>query len=113
MEKGQWIFTCSMQPEQFSHIRPKDITAYDKSWLTKSEEERNAFINDDFVTLKGSHHSKKSCSCKPISETYALWFIQNKCWELFPDNRTNEQWDEYEDAVKELCKRDNIQYEGI
>ncbi len=120
IKEGQWLFTCSMLPQQFKQwklIDPKtwfDTLSLDYARFEKSsEEEKNNFLYDGFETLNGSYHSKSNCSLKPISETYALWFIENKCNELFPDDETSEQWEIYENKVKELCLKDGIEYEGI
>lgn len=121
MEKGQWIFTCSMKPLQFSHIERLNIKKEEFSdhWAKATDEEWEIFANDSFVTLEGSHHSKRNCSCKPISEEYANWFIKNECWNLFPNKHGETKpslnknvWDEYGDKIKELCVRDGIKYEG-
>ncbi len=93
IQKGQWLFTCSMQPLQF--------LAFDEN-------------GDDFTTMNGSKHSVRNCSCKIISENYAKWFIDNKIEELFAKySNIDNRWELYENEVKELCKRDNIIFEGI
>ncbi len=115
LKEGQWLFTCSMQPLQFSHLdKPKDLKYYDESWQNESEEKRQDFINDDFVTIGGSHHSFQNCSCTLISEKYALWFIENKCWELYEVFKSKDDvWDLYEMAVKNLAQAEGLEYEGI
>ena len=123
LKDGQWIFTCSMQPLQFSHFsNKKNLKDYDVSWQNKTKEEQDDFINDDFVTKEGSHHSIYNCSCKPISEKYALWFLSNKFWESFdtfidvekqkkgePDNR----WELYEKFIRDKAAADGIEFEGF
>lgn len=95
IKHGQWIFSCKMQPLQFD------------KWEDESDK-------DGFNTLEGSNHSAYHCGCKPISEKYALWFIENKCWDLFSkDVDPKEQWNIYIDKVKKLCEEHNIEYEGI
>lgn len=117
LTEGQWIFTCSMQPLQFSHFRgPKNLADYDKSWLQKSKEEQEDFAFDDFVTLGGSSHSIHNCSCKPISEKYAKWFIENKCADLYDTFEIEDDgghWVKYEEAVKKLAEKDGLEFEGI
>ena len=90
VDKGEWIFTCSMEPKQFDH------------WVDI----------DSFVTMEGSSHSRHSCGLVPITKEYAEWFIKNECSKLFDFNIEN-PWDVYIEKVKELCKRDNINFEGI
>ena len=122
MEKGQWLFTCDMRPQQFSHIIPINLENYDASCKLKSKQEQEDFINDNFVTLNGSHHSKKNCGCKPISEAYALWFNKNEIWKIadviFALCETNSyisdnRWEIYEEHVKYLAEKDGLVYEGI
>lgn len=90
MKTGDWLFTCRLEPLQFSHFENEDT----------------------FITTGLLSHSVKNCGLKPISEEYAKWFIENDCMSLFSENVEN-CWDLYENAIKELCKNDNIEYEGI
>ena len=63
MNKGDWLFTCSMMPVQF-----------------------DKWINDDmFETISGSDHSKKHCGCNPISRKYALWFLSNEVYKHYDE----------------------------
>ena len=123
IKKGQWLFTCSMKPLQFdSFNKEKNPNDYNRSAFTDERWEQFAKY-DDFVTMEGSHHSVKNCSLKPISESYAKWFNENKCWEIFDriteelkikdEAEFNTRWDLYEEEVKKLCQRDGIEYEGI
>jgi len=116
--KGQWIFTCAMKPLQFSHfLKPKDLSHYDKSWLEKTQEEQDDFINDDFETVEGSHHSISNCSCKPISEEYAKWFLENKMDENYVSPKGKPEdfdpFEVYENIVKTKAAEAGIEYEGI
>ena len=95
IKKGQWLFSCSMKPLQFDH------------W----DEKYNDF--DGFYTIEGSSHSVSNCSLSPISDEYAKFFIENKCDELFDASAEGNYWDAYENAVKELCTKHSIKYEGI
>ena len=81
IKKGDWLFTCSMNPVQFG------------------EWENNEKF-DGFVTLSGSSHSRRNCGLAIISETYAKFFIENKCEELFDRNSCN--WEDYEKKVKKI-----------
>ena len=92
MKYNDWIFTCSLEPKRFSHFTDES--------------------DDDFETVEGSSHSKKHCSLTHISDKYANWFIKNRCWELFQDDIAD-VWVNYEQKIKELCIRDNIEYEGF
>ena len=84
VEKGDWMFTCSMQPLQFSH------------WED----------DDRFITLNGSHHSQRHCSL-----AYAKFFIEHKLWELYEVN--GKDWEKYPEAVKKVCEAYKIKYEGV
>jgi hypothetical protein len=120
-ERGQWLFTCRMEPLQFSHYMPSNPDHYDQTYIQSlTPEELDAFIHDDFATIEGSHHSTHSCSMTLISESYAKWFLENKVWELYDqyknskDNDTYEnRWMLYERDVKHLCEAHGIKYEGI
>jgi hypothetical protein len=112
-KEGQWIFTCTLKPLQFSHV---NIWSEEmrKEFPNLSDEEWNEIKNDDFITLGGSHHSKKNCSCKPISEAYAQWFIKNNVHLLYEKYRDhNRPFDSYEVAVRTLCIKEGIEFEGI
>ena len=90
IKKGQWIFTCSMQPQQFDH------------WIN----------DDDFVTEIGSHHSLINCSLKIISDEYAKFFNDNELWNLFDEDDDN-RWDKYENRLKRVCEEFDVKYEGL
>lgn len=91
MEKGDWLFTCSINPEQFSHWRDDDM--------------------DMFVTLNGANHSKKNCSLSPISDEYAEFFIKHNLSELYEINYND--FDKYALAVRKVCDAFKIKFEGI
>ncbi len=114
IQRDQWIFTCCLEPKQFDSFRKRDPSSYTKSAF--SETEWDIFINyDNFITVEGSHHFVKNCSCKPISEAYALWFIKNECWNIYyklQDQNIENIWECYEEEIKKLCMRDSITYEG-
>lgn len=115
VKKGDWIFTCSLEPMQFSHFEPKTPEDYNASFLSSmDEEELSNFLNDDFVTMNGSSHSYKNCTCKVVTEDYAKWFIANNVQALF--NQFENQptpFALYENAVRLLCQQHNISFEGI
>jgi len=90
-QNGDWLFTCSMQPQQFD------------KWNDGDE--------DDFTTLNGSQHSRKNCSLSLISTEYALFFIKHQLWELYDIN--DKDFDKYELAVRKICEAYRIKYEGI
>jgi len=90
IERGDWLFTCSMRPEQFG------------AWRNDEE--------DDFNTLNGSDHSKRHCSLSPISDEYAKFFNDHKLWELYD---IYNDFDKYSAAVKQVCMAFKIRYEGI
>ena len=123
IKPGQWLFTCSMKPLQFgSFSKEKNPDDYNRAAFTDEKWEQFSKY-DDFVTEEGSWHSTKSCGLHPISETYAKWFTENKCWEIFDrvteelkdkeETEFNNRWVLYENEVKALCKEQNIEYEGI
>ena len=94
IDKGEWIFTCSMKPKQFDY------------WDDEQE--------DNFHTIDGSYHSRTHCGLVPITKEYAEWFIKNECDKLFdPESNIEDKWDIYINKVKVLCERDNINFEGV
>jgi hypothetical protein len=92
LKKGQWLFTCSLKPKQFSHYDDND---------------------EDFNTIGGANHSFKHCGCKLISDEYAEWFINNITEDMLPPSGNEKRWEIYETKIKELCIRDNIEFEGF
>ncbi len=113
LKRGEWIFTCGMQPQQFHGFEgEKNPDDYKRSAFTDDSWEQFAKYND-FTTIGGGSHSLSNCGCRRVSDAYAQWFIKNECWNLFPNDRSDEQWDAYENAVRTLCDRDGITYEGI
>ena len=83
IKHGDWLFTCHMEPQQFD------------KWLNQ----------DSFQTINGSHHSKSNCSLTSISEEYAKFFIENKCWEFYDEmDKSSDIWNNYINKVKELKK---------
>jgi hypothetical protein len=113
LEKGQWIFTCKLTPLQFSHIEILDDNNR-KDYAEMNDEDWNEVKYDSFVTIEGSHHSKKNCNCKLISEAYAQWFIKNQIHLLYEKYRdVNRPFESYEVAVRTRCLIDKIEFEGI
>ena len=112
LKKGQWLFTCSMKPKQFGKYVPRNRADYGES---KNEEEFLEWCKyDDFETLEGSSHSQGNCGCKPITEKYVRWFIDNGIDFLYDSNEPDEvKWDKYVERVKKRCEEDNIEFEGI
>ena len=113
LKHSQWLFTCSMTPEQFGQYDELNPDDYDdglsSDWLKY----------DSFTTTKGSSHSQCNCGCKLISEEYAKWFLDNNIHELYdrPEGNIAElndkAWEEYVIKVKTRCKENNIKYEGV
>lgn len=95
IQKYDWLFTCLMKPVQFD------------KW------DDNTY--NGFLTLDGSNHARFGCSLKPITEKYALWFIENECWNYYEDleDEKLDNFKVYEARIKKLSKQNNIKYEGI
>lgn len=111
LKKGQWIFTCSLQPCQFNSFDPnKKEENYQRNEFTDKEWERFSKY-DDFTTIEGSSHSVYHCGLRTISEKYAKWFIKNECWKLWDDNCDSE--DTYKNKVKNFCDKEGIEFEGV
>jgi len=99
LKKGDWIFTCKMDPVQFSHYQDTDS---------------NNDPFDVFFSIEGSVHSQRHCGCKRISKEYAEWFIDNEISKLFDKYEDKENaFILYEKEVKLLCEEKGIQFEGI
>jgi hypothetical protein len=117
VKHGDWIFTCSMKPLQFDSFEPRDPKHYDQAGLSMlTEEEYSNWMYDDFKTMEGSSHSIKNCGCKVITEKYAKWFLDNNIAgiiEQYKQEGVGVDWEAYEQAVKELCLKDGIEYEGV
>lgn len=112
--KGAWIFTCSMEPQQFGKFDIIKAEDYDENYIKSlSPEELDDFLHDGFETMAGSSHSIYHCSCSPISEKYATWFNENEIWNLFDEDNSDNKWDIYVTKVKKLCEEQGIEYEGI
>jgi len=118
LKKGDWLFTCSMEPLQFNSFdEEKNPDDYNRAGFTDEDWEQFSKYND-FTTINGSSHAVQGCGCKPVSEKYALWFIENKCWELYEKSEGNNEiendkkWKKYEEAIKALCIKEGIEYEG-
>lgn len=116
--QGDWIFTCSMKPLQFDHFIEKSPNDYSRGKDTVEEWE--IFLKfDDFQTMEGSHHSRRNCSLKIITEAYALWFIKNQIWEIYDKVKSDDTipedqvWIEYEKTIRQKCDKDGIIYEGF
>lgn len=113
LQRGQWIFTCSMKPLQFDCFKKeKNPNDYDRDKFTDEEWERFSKY-DDFTTIEGSSHSVYHCGLDTITEKYAKWFLENKCDELFPEEFSEDRFEIYEELVKALCKEHGIEFEGI
>lgn len=116
--EGQWLFTCSMKPLQFkswdSFRDPKNYFNDEDLhiWKKYTKDQKFDFVIDSFETTDGSSHTRKNCSLRLVSEKYALWFIENKCWDMFDDSLEN-CWEAYELKIRSLCERDGIVYEGL
>lgn len=112
---GTWIFTCEMKPKQFQGYQYRDHTKYSVKWHEMTPLEKMKFAYDDFTTLDGANHSISNCSCREVSEKYALWFIENKIDELWEpiDTEEADRWKLYEDKVRAKCIEAGIEYEGI
>lgn len=109
MEEGDWLFTCSLLPVRFGQWLPKNPKDYNKSEFTKTSWEK--FMTDDFTTMEGGHHSKQHCGLKPISDEYAEFFNKHNLSDLFHLN--DNDFNKYEQAVKEVCNAFKIKFEGI
>lgn len=114
VEKGDWLFTCSMEPKQFSHWDEprnyKDYAISDERWDEMSEKEKEKWMYEDFTTIGGSDHSRSNCGLSPISDEYAKFFIDKKLWELYD---LYKDFELYEEAVKKVCEAYKVKYEGI
>jgi len=122
IQKGDWLFTCDMEPKQFESFDPEkspDDWERDK-FSDKNWEQFSKY--GDFTTIGGACHSQSNCGLHPVSEKYAKWFIENKCWEEYDklkgsdinyDSTDNDIWEDYEIRVKERCEEEGITYEGI
>lgn len=117
LKKGDWLFTCKMEPKQFGEF-----------WVENKElkELLKYYCVGDFNTIDGSGHSIFGCGCKPISKKYAMFFIAHKLGEYYDilvqkitDESTginvdyNNIWIDYEKYVKNYCKRFNVKFEGF
>lgn len=112
IKSGQWIFTCAMQPKQFDHYEEKDPEQYTKGNFT--DQQWDDFLHyDDFVTIGGSWHSRRNCGLKPISESYAIFFIDNELWKLFFESDGDQCWVKYEERLRRVCDEFQIKYEGL
>lgn len=112
IKKGQWIFTCSMQPKQFDHYEERNPEDYTKGNFT--DEQWEDFLKyDNFVTLEGSWHSRRNCGLKLISEAYALFFIENELWNLFFQSDEDQCWVKYEERLRRVCDEFDMKYEGF
>lgn len=115
IKHGDWIFTCSMKPLQFDSFKKKNPDSYpDYVKLSTELEQELNFNFDNFITTNGSSHSTMNCSLKPISETYAKWFLENNIDELYNTlEKNNHIWENYEKLIRAKCIADNIEYEGF
>jgi len=115
VKSGDWLFTCRLEPLQFSHFEPKNTEDYEEDFLlSMNEDQLSNFLNDHFVTTDGASHSYKNCTCRVISENYAKWFIANNVYNLFDQFEAEpDPFFLYEKAVKSLCPEFGIQFEGV
>lgn len=115
LKPGTWLFTCDMKPKQFeSYDEPRNPKDYSVDWNKMTPLEKMQFQYDGYKTIGGAYHSIKNCGCKPISEAYAKWFLENKIDEIFKVYEDKEnRWELYENEVKRLCQEAGIEYEGI
>jgi hypothetical protein len=112
LKKGQWIFTCSMKPLQFSHIDV--LTDDDRKHWDMPDEKWETFKYDSFYTIEGSNHSKENCSCKTISGNYAQWFLKNEIHTMYDKFKGMENsFTLYVADVQARCFEAGIEYEGI
>jgi len=88
--KGDWLFTCRMEPVQFSH------------W--ENDEQL------DFVTMDGSHHSQYHCGLHLVSTKYAEFFTAHKLWDLSYLSVTPE---EYKERVRTVVSTFKMKFEGV
>lgn len=113
LQKGQWIFSCSMKPQRFNCFdEEKNPEHYNRKAFTDAEWERFSKY-DDFTTIEGSSHSVFHCGLRTISEKYAKWFLENKCNELYPKGFAENNFEIYEERIKALCKEHGIEFEGF
>ena len=114
IQKGQWIFTCSMKPLQFdSFDSEKNPKNWNRAAFTDEAWERFSKY-DDFKTMEGSHHSVFNCHIKLVSEKYAKWFLDNKIDELWEKHKGKDKvWELYEADVRQRCQEDGIEFEGF
>jgi hypothetical protein len=114
IKKGQWIFTCKLEPLRFKRFFTYKDDYVKKHWESPSRWIKHKYFND-FETMEGTTHSALHCGLELITKNYAYFFRKNKCWELFPkeDLTMDEKWEIYENRVKDLCKLKNIKFEGV
>ena len=108
---GDYIFTCDMKPLVFDRFKEKDPNNYTRGNSTVEEWEV-AMKYDDFVTMEGSHHSRKNCGLKIVSNVYAEWFIKNEIWKIYDNISDDDVWGTYEYLIRKKCMEDGIEYEG-
>ncbi len=115
LKPGQWLFTCKMVPVQFAAFdEEKDPKTWGRSADTTDEEWELFAKYNDFQSIDGSCHSVKDCGCKPISDEYAKWFLDNNMQDLYDKHKDKEDvWELYEAAVKAAAEAAGLQYEGI
>lgn len=114
LQKGQWVFTCSMKPQQFdSFDKEKNPSNWNRPAFTDEAWERFSKY-DDFTTMCGSSHSVFHCHIKLITEAYAKWFLENKIDEIYDTYKEQEgQWELYENEIKRRCQEAGVEYEGF
>ena len=107
LKRGDWVFTCTLEPQQFDSFMPNNPEHFDRSKFT--EDAWELFINYGYFTTMRGNHSTINCGCTRVSEKYAKWFNENKVYELYDQD---ESFDVYECKIRELCIRDGIEFEG-
>ena len=113
IKRGDWIFTCNMQPLQFDKFYPeKNPEHYNREAFTDEEWELFSKYGD-FVTMNGSNHSTHSCGLHRVSTPYAEWFNDNQIWLLYDSQPMETAFERYEARVKAVCQYFEIEYEGI
>ena len=111
IKRGDWIFTCKLQPLQFDMFQPeKNPEHYNRESFTDEQWEQFSKYGD-FCTLNGSNHSTKNCGLLKVSDAYGEWFNDNQVWLLY--EQRGEAFSNYERRVKALCQYFEIEYEGI
>jgi hypothetical protein len=102
IKQGDWLFTCVMVPVQF------------KRW---TDNKHDGFYSGADEQDGVSSHSARNCGLVPVSEKYALWFLDKKIADHFSEllskgTSMKDAWTLYEQYIRDRCKEDGIEYEG-